>query len=314
MLILALTIQCTQLVMAPARTIDLPISGEDARLQSRTNIWDSPTSGIAPGYLQANLLVLPSSYARDFALLCARNPVPCPLLASSASPGDFQHFESHIQGIYDHQIAKGLDIRNDIPRYTLYNNGELQKTALSSIEPFWDERDSVAFLIGCSFSFENALTKADLPPPHMLHGRNVPMYRTNIPLAPAGAFTGSTFVVSMRLYRRSEVERVRDTTRPYVATHGEPIAWGWDAMRAIGIAALNNVDWGDTPVTADGLQVDESGEIQKQDGLLPVFWACGVTPQLAVMNAKIPGIVMGHQPGYMVVLDVKEHEVLTSIC
>ena len=114
----------------------------------------------------------------------------------------------------------------------------------------------------------------------------------------------------MRSYRRSELERVRDITRPYVTTHGEPIAWGWDGMRAIGIQSVEEIGWGDSPVSADGRQVDEVEEDTKADGLIPVFWGCGVTPQLAVMSAKIPGVVMGHSPGYMVVLDVKEEDVL----
>lgn len=296
--------------MAPARTIEKPITGQDARLQCRTNAWDSPTCGIAPGYLQANLIVLPSQYASDFAILCARNPVPCPLLASSAKSGDFQNFKSHIPGISGDRIAKAIDIRTDVSRYNVYVEGRLVETAAPSVEPYWNNDDHVAFLIGCSFSFENALIAAGLPPPHILHGRNVSMYRTNIPLAAAGVFKGSTYVVSMRLYRRSELERVRDITRPYVTTHGEPIAWGWDGMRSIGIQSLQHPDWGDLPLTADGVEVDELEEAQKEDGVVPVFWGCGVTPQLAVMAAQIPGIVMGHSPGYMVVLDVREEDVL----
>ena len=299
--------------MAPARTIEKPTSGIDARLQCRTNAWDSPTSGIAPGYLQANLIVLPSSFANDFAILCARNPVPCPLLASSVTPGDFKNFKSHIPGISNESIAKGIDIRTDVSRYNIYVDGQLTESSVPSIEPTWDTNDHVAFLVGCSYSFENALTSAGLPPPHMLHGRNTSMYLTNVPLAPAGVFRDSTYVVSMRLYLRSELEQVRDITRPYVATHGEPIAWGWDGMRALGIQSANAIAWGDVPVSADGSEVDEVEEASKEDGLIPVFWGCGVTPQLAVMNAKIPGIVMGHSPGYMLVLDMKEEDVLGTV-
>lgn len=298
--------------MAPARTFEKPISGLDARLQCRTNALDSPTTGVAPGYLQANLIVLPSRYAKDFAILCARNPVPCPLLASSATPGDFKNFKSHIPGISDEKIAKGIDIRTDVSRYNVYINGQLSETSIPSIEAHWDATGHVAFLIGCSYSFENALMVAELPPPHMLHGRNVSMYRTSVPLAPAGEFKNSTYVVSMRLYRRSEVEKVRDITRPYVATHGEPIAWGWDGMRALGIQSLDTIGWGDLPVSADGLAVEESVEEAKEDGLVPVFWGCGVTPQLAVMSAKIPGVVVGHSPGYMVILDVEEEDILNT--
>ena len=299
--------------MAPARTIEKPITGEDARLQSRTNTWDRPTCGISIGHLQANLIVLPSKYAQDFAILCARNPVPCPLLASSATPGDYENLRSHIPGIPGDKIANGIDIRTDAPRYNVYVNGKLTEHNIPSIESHWDANDHVAFLIGCSYSFENALTTAGLPPAHMLHGRNVPMYRTNIPLAPAGVFKDLTYVVSMRLYRQSEIDRVRDITRPYVATHGEPVAWGWDGMRRSGIDSLHKVDWGDLPITPKGIEVDEYEEEENDDGLVPVFWGCGVTPQLAVMNAKVPGVVMGHRPGHMVVLDVKEQDILRQM-
>ena len=298
--------------MAPAKWVEVPRTGEDARLQSRTNAWDQPTCGISIGHLQANLIVLPSRYAQDFEILCARNPVPCPLLASSAVPGDYKNLRSHIPSIDDDKIASGIDIRTDAPRYNVYVNGKLVEQDVPSIEPHWDAMDHVAFLIGCSYSFENALTAAGLPPAHILHSRNVPMYRTNIPLAPASVFQNSTFVVSMRLYRRNEVERVRDVTRPYVATHGEPVAWGWDGMRRIGLDSLQKIDWGDLPITSNGVDVDEFEEEIKEDGLVPVFWGCGVTPQLAVMNAKIPGVVMGHSPGHMIVLDLKEQDVLSK--
>lgn len=296
--------------MAPARTLNIPSTGIEARLQSRTNTWDTPTCGIAPGYLQANLIVLPSRYARDFAILCARNPVPCPLLASSERPGDFANLTSHIRDLSDGEIASGIDIRTDAPRYNVYVNGKLTEQAVESIKTHWDHADHVAFLIGCSYSFENALTLAGLSPPHVLHGRNVPMYRTTVPLCPAGVFVGSTYVVSMRMYKASEVDRVREITRPYITTHGEPIAWGWDGMKALGLASICKPDWGDAPITASGTQVLQCHEEVKDDGFVPVFWGCGVTPQEAVMRAKLPGVVMGHAPGYMVVLDVKEEDVL----
>lgn len=139
------------------------------------------------------------------------------------------------------------------------------------------------------------------------------MYRTNIPLCPAGVFVGSTYVVSMRLYRSSEVESVRNITRPYVTMHGEPVAWGWDGMRAIGINDLYDFDFGDAPITNEGLEVVQSVEEANVDGLVPVFWGCGVTPQEAVMKAKIPGTVMGHAPGYMVVMDGKGSVVLMGV-
>ena len=216
--------------IAPAVLIEVPATGQAARLQARDGTWDAPTCGIAAGYLQANLIVLPAQYAKDFAILCARNPVPCPLLASSASPGDFQTLKSCMAQVPDGSVAKGVDVRRDAPRFNVYQDGRLVGTNVPSVEQYWSQ-DHVAFLIGCSYSFEAALINAGLPPPQVTYGRNVPMYRTTIPLCPAGVFTGSTYVVSMRMYRGSEMDRVRNITRPYVATHGEPIAWGWDGMR-----------------------------------------------------------------------------------
>ncbi|KAF2168735.1 hypothetical protein M409DRAFT_20753 [Zasmidium cellare ATCC 36951] len=295
--------------MAPARTIEIPQTGLESRLAARNLTWDRPTCGMAPGYLQANLIVLPSKAAKDFEILCARNPVPCPLLAKSASPGDFNSFVSCASAVSNEKIAAGIDIRTDAPRYNIYRDGVLVEESIASVEKHW-QSDHVALLIGCSYSFENALAAAGLTPPHVLHERNVTMYTTNIPLCAAGGFVGGKYVVSMRMYRASEVERVRDITRPYVTTHGEPIAWGWDGMRDIGIHDLGAFDWGDAPVLADGKPVIQSEEESKDGGYVPVFWGCGVTPQEAVMKAKTPGIVIGHAPGHMVVLDVKEEDVL----
>ncbi|KAK4499748.1 hypothetical protein PRZ48_007934 [Zasmidium cellare] len=295
--------------MAPARTIEVPSTGFESRLAASDLTWDKPTCGMAPGYLQANLIVLPSKSAKDFEILCARNPVPCPLLAKSASSGDFNNFISCVPGVSDEKIAAGIDIRTDAPRYNIYRDGVLVEEKIASVEKYW-ESDHVALLIGRSYSFENALAAADLTPPHVLNDRNVTMYRTNIPLCAAGGFIGGKYVVSMRMYKASEVEKVRDITRAYVTTHGEPIAWGWDGMRDIGIKSLERFDWGDAPVLADGQAVVQSEEEGKPDGYVPVFWGCGVTPQEAVMKAKTPGIVIGHAPGHMVVLDVKEEDVL----
>ena len=296
--------------MAPSRIEQLPVSGVEARHQCRNNTWDAPTGGISPGYLQANLIVLPSHYANDFALLCARNPVPCPLLASSARPGDFKYLLSNLPGIPNEAISFDIDLRTDAARYNIYVDGRLRETSIRNITSHWDISDHVGFLIGCSFSFENALTAAGLSPPHILHGRNVTMYRTNIPLCPAGIFAGSTYVVSMRMYHASEVEAVRSICRPYVATHGEPVSWEWDGMRALGIDDIVIFEWGDAPIDSNGLEIRQAEEDAKADGLVPVFWGCGVTPQEAVMRARVPGTVMGHAPGHMIVTDVQEKDVL----
>ncbi|KAK2767538.1 hypothetical protein FQN54_003695 [Arachnomyces sp. PD_36] len=283
-------------------------TGLSARLASRNGSHTSFTSDLAPTYLQANLLVLPSRYAADFRLLCSRNPVPCPLLAISA-PGEWRKLKSCISGCSDDRIAGDLDVRKDAPRYMVYQDAQLVKSECLNIDDEWTE-DHVAFIIGCSFSFESALSSAGLPPRHAKMNRNVPMYRTNIPLCPAGVFTGSTAVVSLRPYRRDEIERVRDITRPYTATHGEPIAWGWEALQRLGIKDIDNPEWGDAPLTLDGRPLSEA---EGDDENLPVLWGCGVTPQEAVMKAKLQGTVMGHAPGHMICLDLRDWDVIRNI-
>ncbi|KAK8094455.1 hypothetical protein PG997_001140 [Apiospora hydei] len=268
-----------------------------------------------PRYVQANLIVLPSRYAADFRLLCARNPVPCPLIAESAAPGKYDSFKSYVAGGADVLSEGGcVDLRHDIPRYMVYRDAELVRAEALDIESEWDDGDHVAFLIGCSYSFESALSLAGLVPRHTVLGRNVPMYRTRLPLCPAGVFTGSTYVVSMRPYKSREVEKVRRITRGYSATHGEPIAWGWEAVHSLGILDIDAPEWGEAPVTADGRPL---GELQAWQGgsaedEVPVFWACGVTPQEAVMRANIKGTVMAHAPGHMLLLDCKDHDIVNT--
>ncbi|OBT66262.1 hypothetical protein VE03_04337 [Pseudogymnoascus sp. 23342-1-I1] len=280
-------------------------SGNNAALSTRLlarNNQITLTSGLAPKYLQANLIILPSRFASDFLLLCQRNPVPCPLLASSRTAGSATALKSHLPGVSDAAIASALDICTDVPLYMVYDDGELIMSHCSDIAKEWTD-DHVAFLIGCSYSFEAALTAAGLPPRHTAQGRNVPMYATNIPLCAAGVFTGGTYVVSMRPYRRADVERVRELTRPYVSTHGEPVAWGWDAIERLGIKDINAPEFGDMPLNLDAAD----------DEIVPVFWGCGVTPQLAVMKAQLPGRVMGHAPGHMLVIDVMEDDIVEKI-
>ncbi|KAM3065047.1 hypothetical protein ACMFMG_001258 [Clarireedia jacksonii] len=284
------------------------LSGNAVRAASRSGRHCSPTSGLAPTYLQANLIVLPSEYAEDFVQLCKRNPVPCPLLAKSASLGSYDALESWIDGVADDEIAAGVDIRTDIPKYMVYEDGALKEDHCDDILQEWT-KDHVAFLIGCSFSFETALTDAGLPPRHALQQRNVPMYKTNIPLCPAGIFTNGTFVVSMRPYKKADIEKVRAITRPYLATHGEPIAWGWDAVERLGIKDISRPDWGDppSPISQETLQF---GFSHGDEDHVPVFWGCGVTPQQAVISAGLKGVVMGHAPGHMLVLDCRDWDIV----
>ncbi|KAJ5992040.1 hypothetical protein N7451_007764 [Penicillium sp. IBT 35674x] len=242
------------------------------------------TSGVAPGYLQANLLVLPAKHASDFHNLCLRNPVACPLLGISSKPGDPHTIKPSacIQ-------STDFDVRTDFPKYRVYKDGRYVSSHCDILD-LWKE-DHVAFLIGCSFSFEDALTAAGLQPRHQQTGSIVAMYKSNIPLLPAGIFTGGRCIVSMRPYQPGQIERVREVTRPYLSTHGEPVAWGWDGAKELGILDVDSPDFGDA-------QVFEEGDV-------PVFWACGVTPQMAVEAAgdRIDGLVFAHEPGHMLITD-----------
>ncbi|EXJ65088.1 hypothetical protein A1O7_01428 [Cladophialophora yegresii CBS 114405] len=283
-------------------------TGESIRLAARSGIFTGQTSGSAPTYVQANLIAMPARYAGDFRLLCQRNPVPCPLLAESEAIGSWSALKSHVAGVTGRQIAENVDLRHDFPRYMVYESGVLTKSQCLSIEAEWTE-EHVGFLIGCSFSFESALAAAGLVPPHTAHGRNVPMYRTSLPLCPAGVFRNSTYVVSMRLYREQDIERIRDITRPYVATHGEPIDWGWDAVTRLGIKDVTQPEFGDSPVLSDGALLLRDVSTNGED-VIPVFWGCGVTPQEAVRRAALHGTVLGHAPGHMIVLDIRDWDIL----
>ncbi len=226
------------------------------RRDARAGILKSPTTGVARGHIQANLLVLPSSIAADFEILCARNPVPCPLLGKSSSPGNPHSFApSNLFSQMD-SPAHLIDIRTDIPQYNIYQNGKLVESKFDILEE-WNE-SSVAFLIGCSFSFEAALTDAGLPPRQIQQSCNVPMYKTNVKLNPAGIFSGATQVVSMRPYLPQDIERVRNVTRPFVKTHGEPVAWGWEAAWEFGIKNIDSPDFGDA--------------VKFEEDEVPVFW------------------------------------------
>ncbi|KAH8691045.1 hypothetical protein GQ44DRAFT_636509 [Phaeosphaeriaceae sp. PMI808] len=284
-------------------------TGYEVRLACRRQQFAGQTSGKAPSYLQANLIILPKRYAYEFELFCRRNPVPCPLLAQSATPGNATLLKSHVKAGGAPgpplRLAEDIDLRRDAPMYRVYSrvDGRVVSEDVEDIAHLWQD-DHVGFLLGCSFSFEAALADAGLTPRHVAQGRNVPMYRTTIPLCPAGPFSG-TYVVTMRPYKPEAIEKVRDITRPYVETHGEPIAWGWDAVDKLGIKDIASPEWGDNPLSMDG-----SKPFDDSEGFVPVFWGCGVTPQNAVMTANLDGTVMAHSPGCMFVLDVCDHEVV----
>ena len=249
-------------------------SGRDARVAARSGEHRGPTAGIAPGYVQGNLAILPKALADDFFRFCHYNPKPCPLLAAS-EPGDPRL----------PALGSDLDIRTDIPLYRIWRNGELVDE-VTDLNAAWRD-DLVAFVIGCSFSFEEALVDDGIRLRHIEQGSNVPMYRTNVATRPAGAFHGP-LVVSMRPLRPADAIRAVQITSRFPSVHGAPVHLGKPEM--LGIDDLGRPDYGD-PVAVN-------------DDELPVFWACGVTPQSVIAAVK-PEFSITHAPGYMLVTDLK---------
>lgn len=232
------------------------------------------TSGMCAGYAQANLCILPKDLAFDFLLFCTRNPRPCPLL-EVGNAGSRQ--------IRD--MAENADVATDFPKYRIWKNGVLTEE-VHDISDLWQD-DFVYFLIGCSFSFEAELIEAGIPVRHIEEGRNVPMFNTNIPLKSAGIF-GGNMVVSMRPIPYDLVVKAVNVTAAMPRVHGAPIHIG--SPEQIGIKDIFSPDYGDA--------------VTVNDGEVPVFWPCGVTPQNAVMNAK-PPMAITHAPGHMFITDVK---------
>jgi uncharacterized protein YcsI (UPF0317 family) len=257
-----------------------PLSPGEIRSLIRKGRWDRLTAGLAMGYAQANLVVLPERYAFDFLLFCQRNPKPCPLL-EVLDPGQYR------TGF----LAPEADIRTDIPRYNVYRRGVLEAT-VKEIKKLWKE-DFVTFLLGCSFSFEEALLRARIPVRHIEENKNVPMYVTNIPCRPAGIFHGP-MVVTMRPIPFDKVTRTVQITSRYASVHGGPIHIGDPS--AIGIKDLGRPDFGDS--------------VAIKKGEIPIFWACGVTPQAVVTEAK-PDLCVTHEPGHMFITDLLNEELAT---
>jgi len=249
-------------------------TGLDVRLASRSGVLDAPTSGLAPGFVQGNLAILPHEYAEDFLRFCQANPKPCPLLGVSEA-GD-----PAIPA-----LGADLDIRTDIPRYRVWRDGEAIDEP-RDVRAVWRD-DLVSFVLGCSFSFEEALLQADVPLRHLERGTNVPMYRTNIQTQRAGRFHGP-LVVSMRPMKPADAIRAVQITTRLPSVHGAPVHLGYP--EAIGVADIAKPDYGDA--------------VPLERGELPVFWACGVTPQAAIAAAKVP-FAITHAPGYMLVTDLK---------
>ncbi len=253
------------------------LTPKEIRNLIRKGKWDKPTSGLAMGYAQANLVILPQKYAFDFLLFCQRNPKPCPLL-EVLEPGEFR----------TKFLSLDADVRTDVPRYNIYRGGKLEDT-VKEIRSSW-KLHLVTFLLGCSFSFEEAMLRSKIPVRHIEENKNVPMFVTRIPCKPAGVFHGP-LVVTMRPIPPDKVPRAVQITSRYVSVHGAPIHI--DHPSAIGIKDLSKPDFGD-PVTI------KKGEI-------PVFWACGVTPQAVVMKAK-PDLCITHVPGHMFISDLLNEE------
>ena len=254
-----------------------PSESQAVRQRIRRAEITGHTSGLAPGCVQGNVVILPQALAADFLRFCQLNPKPCPLLAVSA-PGDWT-----LPG-----LGAGIDMRTDVPRYRVFRNGELagEPTDIGSL---W-RGDLVSFILGCSFSFEWALLEDGLPLRHVSLGRNVPMYRTSIPTLPAGPFHGP-LVVSMRSFTPANAIRAVQITSRFPGVHGAPVHIG--LPEKIGIANLARPDWGD----AVDMPADE----------LPLFWACGVTPQAVIAEAR-PEFCITHAPGSMLITDLKNSQ------
>ena len=243
------------------------------RLAIRSGRHRGHTAGLAPGRVQGNVCILPREYADDFRMFCERNPKPCPLLAMS-KPGDPRLPE----------LGEDLDIRTDVSRYRVFRHGRLEGE-VDDLKDLWRD-DLVTFILGCSFSFEQALMEAELPLRYVEQGTNVPMFRTNLDTVPAGPFRGK-LVVSMRPFKPADAIRAIEITSRYPRVHGSPVHLGRPDL--IGVDDLGKPWAGDpTPV---------------RDDEIPLFWACGITPQSVVLDAK-PSLCITHAPGHMLVTDL----------
>jgi uncharacterized protein YcsI (UPF0317 family) len=252
-------------------------TGAGVRAACRAGTLTGPTPGLAMGYVQANLVIVPSEFADDFRLFCLRNPQPCPLL-DETNPGDPE----------PKTVASGADLRTDLPAYRVWRDGQLAAEP-TDIRSLWRD-DLVAFLIGCSFTFENALLEAGLPVRHIEQRLNVPMYVSSRHCRAAGPFCGP-LVVSMRPMTPEQAIAATRICSQFPRAHGEPVHAGDPA--GLGIADVSRPDFGDA--------------VEVRTGEVPVFWACGVTPQAALMQAKLP-LAITHKPGHMFLTDLRDSD------
>lgn len=247
------------------------------RKKVRNNGFQKPTAGMCPGYAQTNLIVLPWEDAYDLLLFAQRNPKPIPILeVTEVGSRELQ------------TLGNDIDVATDFPKYRIYRNGKMVDEYLSVVD-FWRE-DLVSFLIGCSFSFEDLLVDAGIEIRHITEKANVPMFNTNIPLKQAGKFSGN-MVVSMRPIKSSQIATAVNVTNRLPGVHGAPIQIGNPAE--IGIYDLAHPDYG------DAVTINENE--------IPVFWACGVTPQAAVMASK-PKFAITHSPGHMLITNISNKD------
>jgi len=248
-------------------------SPSEARRIIRAGDYSSHTAAVAPDYVQGNLCILPKDMALEFAAFCQRNPKPCPLIGMGA-PGD-----PSLPDLGD------IDIRTDVPRYRVFRDGKLVDEP-TDIRKYWTD-DLVTFVLGCSFSFELPILQAGIRLQHIERNTVVPMYRSSIDCVPAGRFKGK-MVVSMRPFTPADAIRAVQITSRFPAVHGAPVHLG--LPESIGIADIGKPDIGDPA--------------EMRPGELPVFWACGVTPQVAIEAAR-PSICITHKPGSMLITDKK---------
>ncbi len=248
---------------------------DDLRTSIRAGDYQGHTAGLAAGRLQVNLAIMPETYALDFFRFCQRNPRPCPLVGVTDT-GD------RMMRTLGHDLA----IDTDAPAYAVYRDGDFVENR-PNVSDLWRD-DLVGFALGCSFTFEHAALAAGIPMRHIDCNRTVPMFRSNIQTVRAGSFGGG-MVVSMRPVKPADVDQVRMISAEFPLAHGAPVHVGDPA--AIGIADIGVPDYGE----AVPFERDE----------IPVFWACGVTPQSAALSARLP-LFISHRPGAMLITDVDE--------
>jgi uncharacterized protein YcsI (UPF0317 family) len=258
---------------------DWKLHPRSLRQKIRTGEWTQSTSGLCPGYAQANLVVLPREFALDFLLFCQRNPKPCPIM-EVADAGDPILKE----------IAPGADLRTDLPAYRIFENGSLLRE-VPDLQEVWRD-DLVSFLLGCSHTFDAVLHQAEFPLPHFTENKTPCVFTTHIPCKPAGIFSGP-LVVTARAIAASRITEVVLLTSKFNLAHGTPVHIGYP--EGIGISDLSHSEYG-------GL------DLKPGPDELPVFWACGVTPQAVAVAAKIPWMIT-HKPGHMFVCDLTINQI-----